>query len=274
TGFGDDGIAIIDMSSRIDGADDILLQPDGSIIVIGATHTVDQFGATDPDWGVVRLTSDGAVDPTFGTNGRTVINIAGRSDGAHAGAMLSDGSIVITGRAAQSGGDDPDIAIVRIDANGLLVPTFGDNGIMWEEESGWSVEIAADAQDRIYVAGSGSGISFVQRYTSDGTLDASFASNGTFNDPQFSRANGLALDASGRLIIVGAAGGNDFGVRRLDANGAIDTSFGDNGIVTADFYGSFDQASDVVIQPDGRIVVVGKAENNLVRTVGMIRVIP
>jgi hypothetical protein len=63
-------------------------------------------------------------------------------------------------------------------------------------------------------------------------------------------------------------------VLRLTGDGAVDASFGSNGLLAVDFFADFDHASDVVIQPDGRIVVVGKTENGVVRRVGIIRVVP
>src|SRR5436309_2515637 len=39
----------------------------------------------------------------------------------------------------------------------------------------------------------------------------------------------------------------------------LDPSFGNDGKVTADFAGSFDEAHSVVRQPDGRVVAVGSA---------------
>ncbi|NJO80827.1 MAG: hypothetical protein HC827_21540 [Cyanobacteria bacterium RM1_2_2] len=43
--------------------------------------------------------------------------------------------------------------------------------------------------------------------------------------------------------------------------GALDTTFSGDGIVTLDFNGGFDEARSVVVQPDGKIVVAGYADN-------------
>lgn len=275
TSFGAGGVTVVDFAERPDAADDILLQPDGSIVLVGAANSVDQFGSSDADFGIVRLNSAGQLDATFGSNGRLTFNIAGRSDGAHAAALMSDGSIVVTGRAAESGGDDPEIAVVRIDAAGVPDSTFGDAGIVWSENgpAGWSIDIAVDASDRILVSGHSGLGAFVARYLSNGDPDTGFGNAGILSEPTLSNGNGIAIDDDGRIIVVGAAG-PDFGVLRLTGNGAVDTSFADDGLLTVDFFADFDNASDVVIQPDGRIVVVGKTENGVVRRVGIIRVVP
>lgn len=275
TSFGSGGIVTIDFDERSDGADDILIQPDGAIVLVGATNSVDQFGASDADFGIVRLTSTGQLDTSFGAGGRAVVNVAGRSDAAHAAALMSDGSIVVTGRAAESGGDDPEIAIVRLDAAGNLDPAFGDAGIVWSESgpAGWAIDIAVDASDRILVSGHSALTAFVARYQPNGDPDQAFADAGLFQDPTLSHANGIELDATGRIIVVGDADG-DFGVLRLSDNGVIDTTFATDGLLTVDYFADFDNASDLVIQPDGRIVVAGKTENGVVRRVGLIRVLP
>lgn len=275
TGFGVDGVAFADFAGRVDGADDILIQPDGSIVVVGTAHSVNQFGAADADFGIARFTSAGVLDSTFSVDGKTTIDIAGRSDGAHAGALLPDGRIVVTGRAAVSGGSDPDIAIVRVDASGAMDPTFGNGGIVWTptSEYEWAVELALDASGRVLVSGHADSSAFVARYGVDGAADASFGGGGMVLAPALSRANGMAVDAAGRIIVVGASGG-DFAVMRVNDDGTLDTSFGNNGVLTVDFFAGFDQATDVVIQPDGKILVVGKIENNLTRRVGLVRVQP
>ncbi|MEZ5598528.1 MAG: delta-60 repeat domain-containing protein [Pseudomonadales bacterium] len=50
---------------------------------------------------------------------------------------------------------------------------------------------------------------------------------------------------------------SDIAVARYNANGALDTGFGTNGIVTIDNAGNLDGAFDIALQSDGKIVVVG-----------------
>jgi len=56
--------------------------------------------------------------------------------------------------------------------------------------------------------------------------------------------------------------------------GALDTTFGTAGLARIDFFGGFDTANDVVIQPDGRIVVGGSARNGTATSLGMARLVP
>jgi hypothetical protein len=44
--------------------------------------------------------------------------------------------------------------------------------------------------------------------------------------------------------------------------------------VTVDFFGGFDAANDVLIQPDGKIVAGGAAQNGASKGLGLARVLP
>src|SRR5690606_3083833 len=74
----------------------------------------------------------------------------------------------------------------------------------------------------------------------------------------------LVLQPDGKMVVVGSVGtdvGNsNWGVARLNADGTLDTTFSGDGIDVVDFNGLDDTSYDVVIQKDGKIVVVGAAE--------------
>jgi len=57
------------------------------------------------------------------------------------------------------------------------------------------------------------------------------------------------------------ASSHDYGVGRFNADGTLDTTFGDDGFVQIDFSGGDDWASDLAVQPDGKIVVTGLVLN-------------
>ena len=111
-----------------------------------------------------------------------------------------------------------------------------------------------------------SGVDFaLARYTSDGRLDDSFGGDGRVNT-SFNRtqaARGVALQLDGKIVVVGvtitATQGTDFAVARYNTDGTLDTTFSGDGKVTTNIFGDRDQAADVAIQTDGKIVVVGTA---------------
>jgi uncharacterized delta-60 repeat protein/CSLREA domain-containing protein len=106
------------------------------------------------------------------------------------------------------------------------------------------------------------------RYNANGSLDSTFGNGGrvitnayinsngvpgSTNVPD--GANGVAIQADGKIVAVGHSWGN-VAVVRYNANGSLDTTFGTQGIVVTDF-GSGENATQVAVQADGKIVVAG-----------------
>lgn len=96
-----------------------------------------------------------------------------------------------------------------------------------------------------------------------GDLDPTFGASGKVSVPTLGLANAaaIAVQPDGKTIVVGGRNttgvNTDFAIVRLNQDGSFDNSFGTEGIVVTDFTGSFDGASAVALQPDGKIVVAG-----------------
>ena len=110
----------------------------------------------------------------------------------------------------------------------------------------------------------GHGFDFgIARYSAEGTLvppvaAIDFHPGQALND----EAVAVATLPDGRIIAAGhtasdAAGNDDFAVVRLLPTLAPDPTFGVDGRTTTDFFGKFDLATGMAVQPDGRIVVIG-----------------
>ncbi len=106
------------------------------------------------------------------------------------------------------------------------------------------------------------------RYEEDGTLDSSFDGDGIVttaigSDNDVTRD--IALQSDGKYVVAGwnvvDATNHDINVVRYNDDGSLDTSFDGNGIAILDISGSYDHANAVVIQPDGKIVVIGSTHN-------------
>jgi uncharacterized delta-60 repeat protein len=102
------------------------------------------------------------------------------------------------------------------------------------------------------------------RYLPDGALDAAFGGDGKVQVGfgsccQF--ANRALLQPDGRIVLVGFADSessdSDFLLARLNANGALDPTFGTGGRVRTSFGDLNGGAYGAVLQPDGRIVAAG-----------------
>jgi uncharacterized delta-60 repeat protein len=103
-----------------------------------------------------------------------------------------------------------------------------------------------------------------------GDLDSTFSGNGKVTTRFKGGANtvgGVAIQPDGKIVVAGGLNpapahmGVDakFALARYNADGTLDTSFGGDGKVTTNLTRTVDLAEAVVIQPDGKIVVVGEA---------------
>jgi uncharacterized delta-60 repeat protein len=146
--------------------------------------------------------------------------------------------------------------------------TFDDDGrvITDFDASAVAVDLAIQRDGRIVVTGSiGAGFA-VARYNSDGSPDTSFGSDGnviTTIGTGYSEANGVAIQSDGKIVIAGLSKGTsetwDFTLARYGADGAIDPSFGSDGVVTTDFGNTHDYLNSIAIQANGKIVVAGSS---------------
>jgi uncharacterized delta-60 repeat protein len=128
--FGTGGIATIDINSGAsDAAHSLAVQPDGKLIVAGTTQR-----DANHDVAVIRLTTAGALDGTFGTGGKAIANYNGTNsdDDCHSVALQSDGKIVIGGSVdafPNTTGRNPyGFMLMRFTAAGALDPSFDGDG--------------------------------------------------------------------------------------------------------------------------------------------------
>ena len=104
------------------------------------------------------------------------------------------------------------------------------------------------------------------RYNADGSLDTSFNGTGkviTAVGDGDCHGEGLALQSDGKIVVAGysfnPSGKNraEFTVLRYNADGTLDTGFGESGNVTTEIGRNSDSANSVALQSDGKIVVAG-----------------
>lgn len=158
-------------------------------------------------------------------------------------------------------------------ADGVLDPTFGVGGrvITNVGPRDGATAIAIQTDGKILAAGTtstplGESDFLLGRYLSNGALDTTFG-NGGLVRTEFGitseYATAIAIQPDGRIIVVGGVidgAGVDFGIARYLSDGTLDPDFGTNGLVVTDFDGADDSAAAVALQANGKIVVVGSAE--------------
>jgi uncharacterized delta-60 repeat protein len=275
--FGTDGVAATDLGGAGDEAYDAALLPDGGIIAVGRT---DAAGFTKLDFGVARYRPGGTPDPGF-SGGFVRTDILGGGDQANAVAVQPDGRIVVGGFAAA--GASSDFALVRYNPDGTLDPSFGGDGIVTTDLGTPSDDIRALAiqpDGSIVAAGTADEDVALARYLPDGRLDPGFGQGGTkitdFGSDDV--ATGVALTARGEILIAGYTLGprvnRDFALARFTSAGALDAAFGDHGIVKTDVGGGDDFAENLVVDAQGRIVVVGRATSPTILDMALVRYEP
>jgi uncharacterized delta-60 repeat protein len=108
----------------------------------------------------------------------------------------------------------------------------------------------------------------IYKLNTDGNIDTSFGSNGTtITQNQSSHFQILKLN-NGKYLTVGSVGymyNQNFFAERFNADGTLDTAFGDNGKVAVNMgypttVETIDMAYSAVELPDGKIILCGWAE--------------
>ena len=292
-GPGQHGITITDLGDTgRSGANAVAIQPDGKIVVVGSTRIDDLFGDHD-EFAIARYTSDGILDKTFDGDGMTSVRLQDESE-ANDVVLQRDGKIVIAGSTFDEGIFNPadtDFAVVRLNPDGSLDPSFDGDGKQTIDFSGVDDEAEAVAIDysgtaatnpnfgKILLAGdtkvsavNGSQRIALARLNSNGRLDTSFNSEGkvytTFPGHPLSRASGLLIQSSGKIVIAGSTGGFagnwQFALARYDANGKLDPTFGTrgDGLVETGFGGN-DLGQDIIPSANGGLIVGGLVNGQL-----------
>lgn len=270
--FGGDGKVRTNLTPAIDGAQDVDLQGDGRIVAVGFAKSV-PLGHTGA-FAVVRYRRSGALDRTFGNDGKVRTNFSNDFDGAMSLAIQEDGRLVAAGVAE---GTDPRFALARYKTDGRLDGSFGTNGRVTTNFTPGGLDVAEGVaiQDngKIVAAGHAREPNFafaLARYRPNGDLDPAFSGNGkvrTSFGPLLDWARDVAIQDDGKLVAAGFAERDDpfnptFALARYETDGTLDDSFGGDGKVRTDFTPRHDGAAGLVIQPDGKIVAAGVADDS------------
>jgi uncharacterized delta-60 repeat protein len=205
----------------------ILPLPSGEFLLVG--HSTMWYPVQTDSLMFYRMTADGTRDMTFGNNGRLAVATPASFYGAIGAGLLSDGRILITG----------DEYFLRLNADFSLDTSYGSGGMAGVASiDAWTDLVLPNGT--VFLGGETMNYQpAIVKITPAGTPDTSFGTNGRviITAPQFGEAevNHIMMQPDGRLIVIvsgESAGQNEMFasvVVRLNANGTVDTSFGQNG---------------------------------------------
>ena len=222
--FGLGAPVVTDVGGLTNEAQNVVVQPDGFVVVSGASRNPGSNGVgIDHHTDVARYQPGGVLDPAFGSGGRVTLD---GSVGADLVA-LADGRLLLIGTADTTPANDPpgsvnELSVVRLNADGTADQSFGTGG------------------------------------TANVSVSALTSLTG---DPDRDTGSALALQPDGRIVIAGTAGSlnSNFAVARLLPDGDLDTDFTDSGATVIDFFQFNDTGENVAVTGDGKIVVSGAA---------------
>jgi uncharacterized delta-60 repeat protein len=257
TSFDNDGGVITDIgAATADVGNAVAVQPDGKILVVGTS------GA---DILILRYNVNGSLDSFFGGGGKIVTNVASSDNGSSI-ALQNDGKILVAGSAFV--GADANFALLRFNSDGSPDTTFSGDGrhtfTFGAEDICQAIALQADG--KIVMAGHSNAETdrdfALARLNADGSMDSSFDVDGTLltDLDKDDTGNAVLIQPDGKIVVGGASTNSgdvsNFSIARYNSNGALDTSFSNDGFLTETF-GSEDQAKAMVLQKDGKLLLAG-----------------
>ena len=240
TSFGSNGFSNIMLAGHFKSmAVSLVADSLGGYVMGGKSHNGSySSGPNNNDGILLRVDGNGNLDPSFGTNGFVSIDKAGLEDAVTSLVVQPDGKLVA---AVASGTSYPDFIFAQIANYGssyfpASTPYFTGNFTL-------------------------------MRFMPNGAPDASFGNQGMVETKIGDNSIGVKLlqQQDGKLMLAGATFDDVLGipydssiaVARYLADGALDTSFGENGIRVTDFDYSVDGIIAGAMQPDNNLVLGG-----------------
>jgi uncharacterized delta-60 repeat protein len=262
TDFGVDSDFGFPAEGNWDGA----IDADGRIVLSGSSR-YQQPDGPHVRTVVARFTPSGELDGSFAVDGVRRINRVDGEDSPRDLELKRDGSIIVAGTAGPRPGKG-DFAVLKLTPEGDLDQAFGDGGVRVIHTRGndYASGVGVDRRNRITVGGFSRGHASLARLKPSGALDRLFSRNGRKILNRLGDAAGIskiAVKPGGAIFATGTtyqyrdgrANTNMF-LAKVRSDGSMSRKFGRRGTRTIDI-GRTDDAYDLALQADGKIVVGG-----------------
>ena len=276
--FGAGGIVSADFGGTGDVAFAVIQQSDGKLVLAGTAWTAGQVDEVSSDMALARFNADGSPDTTFGNAGLVTldlevfdyaVDVLQQADGklVVAGMTNSTNELVGTGKAT----------FARFNANGSLDNSFGSGGSVavdfGSELQSRADSLAQQADGMLVAVGTvrGSGLLSsdigLMRLTADGVLDPLFDGDGMIAVDLYGirdEGNAVAIQPDGAIVAAGVSyesGHGDPALLRVNADGSLDSTFGDAG-KSVILLGSYSSLNAILVRPDNSLAATGSLQNS------------
>ena len=200
-------------------------------VIVGCDGAIHIGSRTENHMRILRLTKDGAVDVTFG------------------------------------GGTG------EVTDNEVLAASITDSGLMDMDKKGWYHQSGTK-----WTGADGRAV--LSRFRPSGELDPNFGVSGRveidFDITSQDAGGPVKVQHDGRVLMAGytaaaypsvtTTSASDIVVARVMSTGALDTTFGAGGLSRLDIPGAAELPTNLAIQPDGKVIVIGVADHTTVYT--------
>jgi uncharacterized delta-60 repeat protein len=238
---------------------EIAVQPDGKILAAGISSGL---GITIHALVIGRLNTNGTEDPAFGTNSSAGVFVPGNVVPIPSGVGVEPNGRIV----AVTAND-----LVGFSSGGTIDSGFGAGGIAhFSNGTLRGMTILPDGRIVVVVnvLAPPTGANFeIARFFGNGIPDASFGTAGVTMIHFGDAASAVAVQPDGRYIVAAYHPPNSrsmqsyFVLERYNPNGALDTTFDDDGVAFTNIAGS-SMANQVLVQPDGKAVAAGADSGN------------
>ncbi|QDE70010.1 hypothetical protein BHS09_25205 [Myxococcus xanthus] len=220
-----------------------------------------------------RYTATGALDPTWGTGGSVVLDLAGDNDRGRNLVVLNDDRVLHVGSGTPSaqniqalllmqtpdGQPDTTFAPEGYKTYGLERPEQAFFGVAKSADGNWAAAVGYRA------GGSGNDDGILAIIPTNGTAEEVIIKATPISATENDRFWSVAFDATNRIYAAGfvtEGGDNQMVVARFTTDGNLDPTFGTGGIakINVATAATEESARGIAIQTDGKIVIGGPIE--------------
>lgn len=229
--FGTNGI--LSLADKFNTATGLTIstQNNGSLLISGYTPISSHYLT------LLSLNADGSINSSFGNEG--IVKLENENIFITTSKVQENGDIILAGITRNQ---DQKVVVLKLKENGIIDSSFGDNGVFTLNTQNYFTPQTITTQEdgKLLIGGNTSTQDWeLTRITADGVLDTGFNTTGTTIIPvgnSWDFLSSIEVQDDGKILLGGSSYGStgstasysNISLARLNSDGGIDTSFGQN----------------------------------------------